>query len=380
MARDGAGDRYVELGAPQYALELQRLDQRLRALWRLGCNALVGWRPVPGGIHVLSVPFEELFRRTDIHRRVFSGVRWMGPQTFGVIARSLSADPVFVATGLLSDDVMGSHPGGAVERLISRYAVTRTERRAVFLIDISGFSLISPERQAAQLTTLQFSLNSAAEALHRIGDRIDPVQSSTGDGFYVWNRNKGCDADVSLFRLFTLLLIGHAQLQRRVDREAAPAIRSCFGIGSHYSYRQPGLLGDAGTDYIVGEVTIQLARLIEKARRNQILFSEFDRLDEDRQTILDTTAFLARASECLNDLPAVESIPASIQSLKTYLTGPKVDGAYRIRRIGVSDKHGICHTAYNAKINVRFKDGAPLYLGLQDSDLQFDASVMSLDD
>ena len=35
----------------------------------------------------------------------------------------------------------------------------------------------------------------------------------------------------------------------------------------------------------------------------------------------------------------------------------------------ITDKHGLDHFAYNAKVNVFLADGAPIYLGLQDRDV-----------
>lgn len=55
-------------------------------------------------------------------------------------------------------------------------------------IDISDFSLSSPEKQAFQITSLQFALNTANQCLADAGYKIELARSNTGDGFYVWNQ------------------------------------------------------------------------------------------------------------------------------------------------------------------------------------------------
>lgn len=363
----------MDLDTSHLSLDLQRLDYRLNQLWCLGRNALVGWRPDVGGIQVLAVPIERLFTTPDLHRRVFAGDRRMGFQTFKRTAQLLENTPDFIPTEIPVGDGPRDKGGQGIERRVSLYAVTRTDRRAVFMIDISGFSLSSPEQQAAQLTSLQFALNTANKCLTDAGYRIELARTTTGDGFYVWNRTKGFDADVTLFALFALTLIVHAQLQEHISDAVVPQIRCCFGIGSHYSYRQTGAPGEIGSEYIVGDVTIQLARLIEKTQCNQILFADFDRTSDDADTILTTQSFLRRAAGEVNNLQGIDLMAGVVEEVKIYLTGPEVaKDEYVARKISFLDKHSIRHDAYNAKINAYFDSCDPVYLGLQDSDLAID--------
>jgi class 3 adenylate cyclase len=357
------------------SFDLITLESRLSALWNLGRNSLVGWRPDVGGIQVLAVPFEILFRNPDLHRRIFSGRRRMGLQTFHVVRDLLGVTPAFVQTDIAIGDGPDDSGSESVERLVSLFAVTRTRRRAVFLVDISGFSLSSPEQQAAQLTSLQFALNTANRCLTDAGHEIELARTTTGDGFYVWNRAKGFDGDVKLFALFALTLIAHAQLQAHIDDAVVPQVRACFGIGSHYSYRQAGAPGEAGWDFIVGDVTVQLARLIETTRHSQILFADFNRIPDDTDTVMNTEAFMERATRQVNDLSGIELMSGLIEKAKIYLTGPRVpDAGYVARRISVLDKHSIRHDAYNAKISAYFAGDDPLYLGLREQDLMDDLS------
>ena len=55
-----------------------------------------------------------------------------------------------------------------------------------------------------------------------------------------------------------------------------------------------------------------------------------------------------------------------IERIAVFLTGPRSeDGAFTVRRLSVFDKHGRHHTACNAKVNVSLRRGPPLFLGLQ---------------
>ena len=106
------------------------------------------------------------------------------------------APEVFVSEEGLAIDA-NSATSTEVDSLMSHYAIIKTRNRAVFLLDIAGFSLFSPEEQAAQLTTLDYSLNIARETGATFGIELDLARSTTGDGFYVWNRNKGQEAELA---------------------------------------------------------------------------------------------------------------------------------------------------------------------------------------
>jgi hypothetical protein len=148
---------------------------------------------------------------------------------------------------------------------------------------------------------------------------------------------------------------------------AGARIRSCFSIGSHYGFHHIDSFGTGGYDYIVGDVTIHLARLMEHAERNQILFSEFIRHRKDGEPPVNTAAFLEYASEKSRGLDGVKFGADEIDTVKTHLTGPeRTDGDFPVRRLKIVDKHGLEHFAYNAKVNFFLRNRDPIYLGLQD--------------
>lgn len=351
------------------AAALAHLNNVLTGLWGFGSNALVGWTPSRRGMEVISVPMVRLYRAGNAHRRIFSGDRVMGQLTFRAVATALDVEPVeLFLRHPVSDDGDGLSVA-EVDALFSRYAVTKTHQRGVFLVDIVGFSLFSPEDQASQLAALEFALNIAEETARRRGAAVDLARSTTGDGFYVWNREKGLDADRRLFCVFVLALVYLAALRRAMGEVSfIPEIRCCFGVGSHYSYHDSSHHRDS--EYIVGDITISLARLIDKARPGQIMIARFARQVEDSDETMGTRDFIASAVSLLDDFRDIQVAEALVEKVSVSLTGPQQDDStYRIQRLRVTDKHGLPHLCYNAKVNIVTAGGPPFQCGLQHEEL-----------
>ncbi len=350
---------------------LNYLNNALLGLWSYGSNALIGWTPSPRGMEVLSIPMVRLYRDGNVHRRVFSGDRIMGQATFNAVAKALEVQPM----ELYLERPIGTEPDSvsvaSVDRIFSQFAVTKTGQRAVFLIDAVGFSLFSPEEQASQLAALEFALNIADETARRQNIPLTLARSTTGDGFYVWNEEKGPEADLRLFCVFTLTLTYLSALRRAMGEVSyVPKIRSCFGIGSHYSYHHSETNQRGGLDYIVGDVTISLARLIDKAKPDQVLVADFGREIDNSDQIMRTPAFLDAAVAMLNDCHEIEIMGSKVKQVSVNLTGPNQAGSgTRIQRLKVTDKHGLSHYCYNANFNVVPIAGAPLQSGLRHEEL-----------
>ena len=131
---------------------------------------------------------------------------------------------------------------------------------------------------------------------------------------------------------------------------------------------------------IVGDVTIELARMIERALPGQILLGEFeslrkrpDLLLDSEEKSLDSIRFVDHARENLAQLNGLELSGDAIESIKCYLTGrPNPDGTFGVRRLIIHDKHGLKRNAFNAKINIYRATGTPILLGIEDRNLQYD--------
>lgn len=366
-AIDGADGGFVSPQSASVETEAAAaLHNIFHNIWRFGSNALVGWMATPGGIEILAVPKIRLFGTANPPRRVFAGERRMGRATFLEVTAAFEVQPIEIRL----DWAIGTEPGEIsperVANIFSTFAVIKTEQRAVFLLDIVGFSKLTPELQASQLSTLEFALNIAAEAARERGHAVDLMRSTTGDGFYVWNRNKGIDADIGLFVVLALFVIYFGSLKRQIVMpDAVPEIRTCIGIGSHYTYRQPTATGGEGSEYIVGDVTISIARLIDKARGGQILVGDFFRLDEAVNQWVSPDAFIERVGAALAKIGDITTPSGRLDRFAFYLTGPRDDeGRFRTQVLKVLDKHGIAHLCYNAKLNIHFDAGEPLYFGL----------------
>ncbi len=342
---------------------LDSLKSTLRSVWRFGSVSLVGWTPTGNGIEVLAVPVTRLFEHVHLHRRLLKGDRQMGRKTFDDVAAHLGMQPIEIRLDAAIEPA-------AIEAAVSLYSFQHTDQRAVFLVDIVGFSLLAPEQQALQIATLEFALNLAGATIAERKGGARFLRSTTGDGFYVWSPDKGLEADLSLLAFVVMTLTFLGCLRRSSAAAGVPALRSCFGIGSHYTYRQPGASGASDTEFIVGQITIELARLIGAAAANQILVGSFSRHEPGEPEAIDTVGFLVRASARMDWLNGLRLLPdARVERCALYLTGPRdAEGIFGALAIVVVDKHGVSHRCFNMKVNVFLSDGEPFYCGLQHDD------------
>ena len=135
-------------------------------------------------------------------RELLSGSRRKTRDEIFAISRRLDVSPTFIKlSSPLSDE---PDVQAAVEKLIRRYGLSYVESRAVLLFDIVEFSLYTPFEQASQLNSLSYSLNSAYNKLLARGIEINFARTTTGDGYYIWNRKLGAEASrrqfISLFK------------------------------------------------------------------------------------------------------------------------------------------------------------------------------------
>jgi hypothetical protein len=228
-----------------------------------------------------------------------------------------------------------------------------------------------------QLNSLSYSLNSAHAKMLEQDVGINFARSSSGDGFYVWNRDDGLEANVNLYHFMHIVLADNAIARSKSASKAVPRLRACFHVGSCYEFHQAEGLNPTTHDFIVGDVTIELARMIEAAMPGQILVGDFmaDIAEEyidpvQTQANLDAVMFLQRAQGNLSKLSGLEFSGERVTAIKCYLTGEHMGGGqFNIRRLHIKDKHGLSRVAYNAKVNI-YRDAArPILLGIEDRKL-----------
>jgi hypothetical protein len=387
------GDQSLS-AAPSDGEALARLEEAIREQWRLGQNIVLCWCPVPEGLQLLVAPHYFLSKfsvslsdrsprdRLDILngrfiRQLISGRRQMNWPDFSSTARRLELEPV-----LLPGPVRhGSPPAllDAAEVLITRYGISFVESRAVLLFDIVDFSLYTPFEQTSQLSSLSYSLNAAYSKLLKKGIAVDFTRTTTGDGFYVWNRMLGPRANMELFQ-FMLLVIAdnaiahrHAQGHAQGQGHTVPQLRTAFHIGSHFEFYQVEGVNPTMHSYIVGDVTIELARMVEIASAGQIFVGDFVTLaptsarEEALMIEADSQHFVQRANKYLQQLRGLELSGERVESLYCQLTGETgASAGQSVRRFRIVDKHGRSRHAYNLRINIHTGGGGPLILGMQE--------------
>ena len=200
------------------------------------------------------------------------------------------------------------------------------------------------------------------------------ARTTTGDGFYIWNRAAGIADAVDLYHFMHLVLADNAIAQIKSKANTVPLLRACFHVGPHYEFYQSEGLSPTTFSYIVGDVTIELARMIEHAKPGQILIGDFlvpfRNKENDADSTIGTVQFIERAQKNLSSLEGLNLSGEGIDSLTSYLTGePDADGHFSIKKYKITDKHGLTRNAFNAKLNIYRQEADPIFLGLQNSDL-----------
>ena len=376
--------------------DLIHLDKCLHRLWGLGQNVILCWCAEADGIVVVAVPHYVVGEITarpfsddpagpppgaseDFFRALLSGQRKLSSRHIDHVVRLLGAEKVHVPLR----SALGQPPHDQiVETMIKRYSITWVPSRAVALFDIVGFSLLKPFEQLTQLNSLSYSLNAAQSKLldKRIG--VDFARTTTGDGFYIWNRDTDLDASINLYHLMYLVLADNAIARHKAVGNTVPKLRACFHVGSCYEFHQSEGLNPTLYHYIVGDVTVELARMIDRALPSQILVGDFAadvRQSDGSAAEIDSVEFVLRATSHLDHLHGVELSGERVDSIKSYLTGTRLgDGRFTVRRITVADKHGISRQVYNAKANIYRRNADPILLGIEDRMLvATDASTTS---
>jgi len=268
------------------------LDQMLYALWNLGENLIFAWTPQPQGLRLLVAPHPlltefaqgggtpaEYQRRARLLDELLATQTHLSAPQFDRMASELGLQPHTIALGFAPEAGLGLD---LIAALIARYGIRLVEDRAVILFDAVGFSLLSPLQQVVQLNSLSCSVNAAYARLLDREININFARTTTGDGFYIWNRMRGIEANVELYQLMQFVLADNALARERAKRpDSVPRLRACFHVGSHYEFHQSEGLNPTSFSYLVGQVTIELARMVERALPGQILMGKFNTLMHD---------------------------------------------------------------------------------------------------
>jgi hypothetical protein len=365
------------------------LDKCLHEHWGLGENVLLNWSAAEDGIEVLVVPnyigatyattaddkpvISDGMPSESFFRSLLSGLRQLDSGHLHKVGRLLGLEPTFIPLRISIANSAAQQ--NVVERMIKRYSISYTASRAVALFDIVGFGLLTPFQQMCQLNSLSYSLNSAQSKLSGKSVHLDLARTTTGDGFYVWTRDQTLDSSINLFHFLHLALADNAIARSKSEGNTVPRLRACFQIGSSYEFPQAEGLSPTIYNYIVGDVTIELARMIEGALPGQILVGDFKAEmpflngDSPGWVTVDSIDFVARATHRVAQLRGMELSGERVDVIRTYLTGARLNnGEFTVRRISIKDKHGISRIVYNAKANIYRQTAEAILLGKEDKD------------
>ena len=376
------------------------LDRHLHKLWSLGKNSILSWCPTADGIDLLVVHHYAIANYTietthrpadrppisdDTHTfvvRMLTGSRQLSVRHLANAAKLFDCKPCYYKMRQpLEDNTVETQ---IVDRLVQRYSVSYVPNRAVALFDIVGFSLLSPFEQMTQINSLSHSLNSAHSKMLTKQMNINFARSSTGDGFYIWNRDLDAKSNTQLYHFMHLALADNAIASSKARGRTVPELRVGFHVGSCYEFYHAEGLNPAMHSHIVGDVTIELARMIDRALPGQILVGEFqvgkmiDEFGEPAPGEIDAIRFIEIAQHDLSQLNGLELSGDAIESIKCYLTGPsQPDGTFTIRKLILNDKHGLTRMVFNAKINIYRIGSTPILLGIEDRSLHGDGSALT---
>jgi hypothetical protein len=363
------------------------LDRCLHELWGLGQNVILNWCAEGDGITLIVIPHygvaaysstpqigplrsaaEDMRPKQDFFQTLLSGRRCLARTQLMKVSRLLNVEP----THLTLREPLTKTANEIIEQMVKRYSITYVPNRGVSLFDIVGFSLLSPFEQMMQLNSLSYSLNSAQAKLlsKRIG--VDFSRTTTGDGFYIWNRNLSLEGNVSLYHFMQLVLADNAIAHKKAQHNTVPRLRASFHVGSSYEFHQAEGLKPTIHNFIVGDVTVELARIIERALPGQIFVGDFRSTmqasgPDSASATLDSVAFVDMATRTVGQLAGIELSGERVDAIRSYLTGPKLaNGEFTVRRLVISDKHGISRRVYNAKVNIYRHNAEPILLGIED--------------
>ncbi len=379
-----AAGRALDLPA-QTREELEKLDDALYAIWNLGDNVLLGWTHGDNELHFLCVRHyaipEAIHAGKDsaagmpepprFINDVLSGPKYLQPEEFKRICRVFDCKPEIVRVNFR---VENERLAALISDMVRCYGVSLVRNRAVVLLDIVEFSLRSPLDQMAMLNSLAYSVNSGYGQLLSKDIRIDFARTTTGDGFYIWNRATTPEANNELYKLMMMILADNAVAQSKAQSTWVPRLRAAFHVGEHYEFHQVDGINPTSFSYIVGQVTIDLSRMVDRALPGQILIGDFvtkvGSNGSGRPINYDTLNFVESTAATLDQLNGLDISGGRIENIRCYLTGRSLgSGQYLVNRYHLKDKHGTMRTVYNAKINIHRDRGEPIFLGIQSDDL-----------
>jgi hypothetical protein len=340
----------MPLSDPQARRAFRR---ELERLWLLGHSLVLGWRLLDGRVALLLLPQARLPEIDAAVPFLLEGEsRRLAEDDFEAAATRFNLDVVLIEEPEFHD--LDAATVATIDDAVRHYSVWHTPRRAAALLDIVAFSRSGRIDQVMLLNGLASSIAIAERRFTQLGLGVDLGRSSTGDGFYLWNRRTGRESEAELLALLVLALADNRFAGVGAD-SPAPRLRVAFTAGGHFTFHEPDDREPRPRDYIVGEATIALARLVAGAAPRQIL------VGAAAGPVHGPDGLLAATQARLDRLAGVPLLEGRVESLTLRL-----EGGARPRRVVVRDKHGMAHAAWNARVDLLRDDGACFSLGIRE--------------
>lgn len=352
---------------------LRAIDRKLAELWNLGSWFVAGWTLEGTDLMVAIAPIAML---PELAQNEVALMRGDIADARGLIAAARRAQ--------LRIEAIPAGPWwttpqtrAALVQSVQRYAIRRSPFHATARIEIDGFADLSTVEQIAQLATLSFSINLAAERLAAATSEIDLGRSHTPAGYRLWNRRQGWRADIDLFCLMALALAENG-LARARDARTAPVVKAAFSVAAAWEFSLPRGGGSPVIhNDVLGEVRAIVSNLVEAALPRQILIGSFNRPMVEGPPRpgaiyknLDAPRFMGLAQRRLGDFDNILLGPEKIAALKLYLTGDEIGpGTFDVKAFRFPMGADQTMEAFNVKLNIHLPAKAPLFFGLQHKEL-----------
>ena len=204
---------------------IEALDTALHREWALGRNIVLTWVPRKSGIDILVIPHYVLSEciptpdhDTDssepesVIQGVISGPKKGDQAQLKYLSKLLGCKALRIDLPFTPGVEISNR---MVESIVKRYGISYSRDRAVALFDIVGFSLLSPLHQVTQLNSLAYSINSAHSKMVNNEVYVNFARTTTGDGFYIWNRDRSIEANVNLYHFMHLILADNAVARKK---------------------------------------------------------------------------------------------------------------------------------------------------------------------
>ncbi len=368
---------YLDTAAHLSAANVGELERSIGKIFAHGANLVIGWHLAAHGIKVLHLPSYALAATPGFSTESLKPSKFV--KTEAEFHRLCNIGARVSSIPLSFEIANEAKTIAAIDRVMRRFSITHYPCRCVSLFDMVGFSKYGPFDRITLITMLSHHILVAAEKCRQLELPVEVSMTTTGDGFYIWNDRVGYGADVALYTVTMLALIYNYAALDVARNAAVPNLRCCVGFGEHYEYFQHRADARDPVCFIVGDVTIELARMMSAAVDNQILIGSHRRRVKSGR-VIDTPGFVRLAQTGLDRLIGMHIPGGEIAAIKSYLTGERViDDDYSVTRYDVVDKHDFRHACFNAKLNVTDRTGSEVYIGCLDRDLEGFAALASDD-